>query len=58
MSNDQNAEYYASRRRQARELADAAVDPHVRRVHLDMAEHYSKLIEEMRTATHRDAPSV
>lgn len=51
LSNDGNIEYYTTRRRQARELADVASDPHVRRIHLDMVEHYTELLDELRMAT-------
>ena len=35
-------EHYAARERQARELAEAATDPRIKAIHLDMAERYVK----------------
>ena len=51
MSNDSDTDYYRMRERQARELAAVAPDPHVKRVHLDMAEHYAKLLQGPQAAT-------
>lgn len=45
MSAENDRTYYVKRERQARELAAAAQDPHIRAVHLNMAERYAKLLE-------------
>ena len=39
MRND--LEHYAARERQARMLAEAATDPRIKQIHLDMAERYA-----------------
>lgn len=46
MSAENDRAHYVKRERQARELAAAAQDPHIRAVHLDMAAHYTKLLED------------
>ena len=56
MSDHETPDYYLTRERQARELAELAVEPQVRRVHLDMADRYAKLLEEARAATPDGAP--
>lgn len=43
MTDQNDPEYYAARERQARELAAAATDPQIKRIHLDMAERYAKM---------------
>lgn len=43
MSVENDPEYYESRERHARELAEEAKEPQVKAIHLDMAERYAKL---------------
>ena len=50
MSDENDPEYHALRERQARALAAAAVEPQVRKVHLDMAERYARLLEQAGSA--------
>ena len=38
-----NPEYYDRRARHARALADRAISPEVRRIHLDLASRYTEL---------------
>lgn len=38
-------DHYVARERQARQLAEAAIDPHVKAIHLRMAERYAELLE-------------
>lgn len=43
MSSLNNPEYYDRRARHARQLAERATSPDVRRIHLDLASRYSDL---------------
>lgn len=55
MSDDNDPDYYQLRERQARELAAAATDPHVRQVHSEMADRYAELLAES-ARTRSDTP--
>ena len=43
MNNLNNPEYYDRRERHARDLANRATSPDVRRIHLDLASRYADL---------------
>lgn len=45
MSAENDRAHYTKRERQARELAAAAQEPHIRAVHLYMAERYARLLK-------------
>ena len=53
MSNENDTEYYVTRERQARDLAASSSDPQIQRSHLDMAERYAKLREELEAPRQR-----
>jgi hypothetical protein len=42
--------YYLRREQQSRDLAQSARDPGIRKIHLDMAQHYAELATETRAA--------
>jgi hypothetical protein len=44
MTDLNSTDYYVSRERRERELAQAATDPAIASIHLDMASRYSELI--------------
>jgi len=43
METDYDPAYYARRADQARELAARAIDPGVKRIHIDMASRYAEM---------------
>lgn len=53
MSNDNDLDYYASRERQARELADSASDPSIKSIHLQMADRYAEMRRDAASANAR-----
>lgn len=52
---DNSAEYYRSREQKERNLAQAAFDPAIAAIHLDMAARYSKLISPTPGSAQADA---
>ena len=46
MTDENDPEYYATRERQSRELAESAIEPQIKAIHLQMAERYAKLRED------------
>lgn len=51
-----NHDYYRRRERECRELAARAVDPHIRKLHLDFAERYAREVGDAPIADPRDEP--
>ena len=45
-------EYYQQRERAERELADKATSTAIRRIHLEMAERYRQLSQQVETSSH------
>ena len=43
MADENSAEYYLKREEQERALATTAIDPSIRKIHLEMAVRYAKL---------------
>ncbi|MET3762082.1 hypothetical protein [Sphingomonas sp. UYEF23] len=46
MPDENTVEYYAKREAQERELAEAATDPAIQAIHLDLAKRYANLQDE------------
>lgn len=46
MDDSNSPAYYQSRERRERELAEAAINPVIAEIHLEMAQRYSELIQQ------------
>lgn len=46
MNDDNSVEFYRRREQKERALADRAFDPHIGRIHREMAERYAALVRQ------------